>query len=238
MWLMKKMNISIFLNDRKSKHIFLRIKRYIKYCQLKYQLRKKANLIVFKNQYQILTSSNKKLCHYFCFNTNDLSIILGDEATVPQNRKLLCELKDITPNVYFLVFSSLCKTDVNLKEIFRKLGIATVGMNGIELLLNKEENENSLLKQEEIYPPLVEESIEEIEHLFEAEIEQKKKRFLALKILGKDFPLIEEILTRYEIDKYIYLKQKQELMEYGYDVERLFDLYFSFYECRSKEYLE
>lgn len=235
---MKKMNISIFLNYKKSKNLFLYVKRYIKYYRLKHRLRKKANIVVFKNQYQILPSSNKKLCHYFCFHTNDLSIILGDDVTVHQNRKLLCELEDITEKVYFLTFSNLCESDVNLESAFRKLGIAIVGINGIELLLNSEMVEKKSKQQRGVYPPLVEECIVEIGNLFEENIEPKKKRFLTLKTLGKDFPLIEEILTKYKIDQYTYFKQKQELIEYGYDVERLLDIYFSFYECRSKEWLE
>lgn len=229
------MNISIFLNYKKSKNLFLCIKRYIKYYYLKHRLRKKANIVVFKNQYQILPSSNKKLCHYFCFHTNDLSLILGDDVTVHQNRKLFCELEDITERVYLLTFSNLCESDVNLESALRKLGIAIVGINGIELLLNREKDEREPIQQRKMYPPLVEECVVAIENLFGKKLEPKKKRFLTLKTLGKDFPLIEEILTRYKIDQYTYLKQKQELIEYGYDTERLLDIYFSFYECRSKE---
>ncbi len=233
---MKKTNISIFLNYGKSKNIFICVKRYIHYYLLKRKLKKIGNVITFKNQFHILTSSDKNLCNYFCFSTNDLSIVLGDTDTMRKNNELLFELRDMCENTFFLMNPSTCKSCVSLDRLIQNLKLSVVGTNKANIVQYKK---NEVKKQNlNIYPTLVEDSIEEIEKLFNYNVDFKKKRFLALKLLGKDFPLIDKILTVYEIDKYMYLKQKQELIEYGYDIERLSKIYLSYYGQKCKESLE
>lgn len=235
---MKKINISIFLNYKKSRNPFLYVRRWIQYYRLKCKLRKNANIITFKNQYHILTSSNKKLCDYFCFSTNDITIILGDKDTLKQNRQLWFELNDITQEVYLFMYSNFAFFAENAGVMINNLEISTVGIDLINVVQNNdiEENKKSFIK--EVYPKLVDECLGEIETLFEPNVGQKRKRFLTLTLLGKDFSLIERILNTYGIDKYIYFKQKQELMECGYDVERLERIYFSFYEKINNEFIE
>lgn len=232
---MKKLNISIFLNYKKSKNIFVFIKQYIQYYQLKRKLRKIANRITFKEQYGLLTSSNQKLGHYFCFSTNDLSIVIGNKATWQQNKKLLLELKGITRVVYFPIQSTLCKAKEAINSLFLYLKESNGGIYEKELFFDKDKIRKEQFPTFKIYPNLVEESLTEIEKLFKQELDPKRKRFLVLKILGKDFSLIEKILITYKIDKYVYFSQKQELIEYGYDADQLMQMYVSFFEQSVKE---
>ncbi len=224
---MEKRNISIFFNYKKSKNIFLLVKRFFNYRFLKWKLRKQYRIKSFKENYQIFHSTNKQVHRYFCFKECHLSIVVTDEEAMQDNSKFILELKDIVDKVILLVDT---KEELLTEKAKKNLSVPIVGMNIKEIKEILEEGYENTFLEEEIYPKLVEEQLGAIENLLPTSMDKKKKRFLTLQLFEKDFPFIDEILTTYQVDKYAYFRRKQELIEYGYPPERLYKLYCDFYE--------
>lgn len=228
---MKKTNISIFLNYKKSKNIFLLWKRFINFSLLKKKLKKEYCIRIFKNSYQVFYASNQEISHYFGFNENMVTLVLGDEKTVNENVKLILELKRITNPV--LVLSGKIQT-INIDKLSDNLQTPIVGINKNNIINLKEILKNSKKEkgaiQNVVYPKLVEEQFIKIEELFPETLEKKRKHFLALQLLSKNFSLIDSILNIYHVNPYTYFRLKQELMEYGYAPDYLKQIYLTFYE--------
>lgn len=228
---MEKTNISVFLNYRKSRNIFLLWKRFLSFYILKKKLKKEYCIQTFKNSYQILNSSNQEISHYFSFNENAFSLVLGDEKTVNENVKLILELKRITTPLFLL--SGKIQT-INIDKLSDNLQTPIVGINKNNIINLKEILKNCKKEKDAIqnvvYPKLVEEQFIKIEELFPETLEKKRKHFLALQLLSKNFSLIDSILNIYHVNPYTYFRLKQELMEYGYAPDYLKQIYLTFYE--------
>lgn len=232
---MEKMNISIFLNYKKSKNIFLLLKRFWKWNLLKWKLRKQYKINSFKNNYQIFHSTNKQVHRYFCFKECKYSIVVVDKETIQDSSLFILELKSIVDKVIFLVDT---KEEKDIEKLGKSLQVPIVGINSKNIIKILQKKQESTRLEIASYPPLVEDQLQEIENLFPVSIDEKKKRFLTLQLFEKDFPFIDEILNAYQVDKYAYFRRKQELIEYGYTPEYLSELYWKFYEKQYQRIIE
>ncbi len=184
---------------------------------------------------------------FICFEEVDLVVIVCDAVCLERNLALVMQILEIQRNVIVCVNlmdeAKRKKIDVNLDLLSEKLNVPVVGTsarnrNGMKPLLKvidkyiNEKNNNSDFKIE--YPLLVEDTINKLEGLFDETMPTHFKRWLSLKLLDDDFELIDEIISRYKIDKSKYFRLKQELIEYGYPTDVIRDLYTSSYSIKSE----
>lgn len=177
---------------------------------------------------------------FICSLESDLVVVVCDAVCLERNLNLVLQILEMTKDVILCINlmdeAKRKKIDVNLVKIEEMLKIPVVGIsakkkNDINKLLDKIDNyaKNQIITNpiELRYPKQIEEAVFKLETLFPVELPDVSKRWFCLKLLDDDFSFIDSLLKKYNIDKNLYLKIKEELIEDGYDTSYIRDIYTS-----------
>ena len=176
---------------------------------------------------------------FISFEDIDLTIVVTDAVSLERNLNYVLQVLQMTKRVLLCVNlideAKRKKIFVNIDRLSGMLNIPVVGIsaknkkdiNKLKDAINSSLNYNFNDKFNIKYSSLIESSLNKLYKLFPDDMSYSKKRFFSLKLLDDDFEFIRYILNKYNIDEDKYFCVKGELLDIGYDNNKISDEYVS-----------
>ena len=152
---------------------------------------------------------------YICFNEPDLMVVVADATSLERNLNLFFQISEITDNVILcinLIDEANKKGIVIDKEFLEKdigapIVLTSARQNiGIEQLKSKIDRnlrrENKLSSKTIVYSKKIEEKVKETEEIikYETNVDKRKERWIALRLLEKNEGIVKSIVKEYAIE--------------------------------------
>ncbi len=167
--------------------------------------------------YSLLSNSEEEEIarDYICFNEPDLMVVVADATSLERNLNLFFQISEITDNVILcinLIDEANKKGIVIDKEFLEKdigapIVLTSARQNiGIEQLKSKIDRnlrrENKLSSKAIVYSKKIEEKIKETEEIikYEINVDKRKQRWIALRLLEKNEGIVKSIVKEYAIE--------------------------------------
>lgn len=167
--------------------------------------------------YSLLSNSEEEEIarDYICFNEPDLMVVVADATSLERNLNLFFQISEITDNVILcinLIDEANKKGIVIDKEFLEKdigapIVLTSARQNiGIEQLKSKIDRnlrrENKLSSKTIVYSKKIEEKVKETEEIikYETNVDKRKERWIALRLLEKNEGIVKSIVKEYAIE--------------------------------------
>ncbi|WP_294349440.1 ferrous iron transport protein B [uncultured Clostridium sp.] len=167
--------------------------------------------------YSLLSNSEEEEIarDYICFNEPDLMVVVADATSLERNLNLFFQISEITDNVILcinLIDEANKKGIVIDKEFLEKdigapIVLTSARQNiGIEQLKSKIDRnlrrENKLSSKAIVYSKKIEEKVKETEEIikYETNVDKRKERWIALRLLEKNEGIVKSIVKEYAIE--------------------------------------
>ena len=178
---------------------------------------KVINVVDLPGTYSLLSNSEEEEIarDYICFNEPDLMVVVADATSLERNLNLFFQISEITDNVILcinLIDEANKKGIVIDKEFLEKdigapIVLTSARQNiGIEQLKSKIDRnlrrENKLSSKTIVYSKKIEEKVKETEEIikYETNVDKRKERWIALRLLEKNEGIVKSIVKEYAIE--------------------------------------
>ena len=165
----------------------------------------------------------------------DLTVVVVDAVSLERNLNYVIQVLEMTDNVLLCINlmdeAKLKKINVNIRKLSDMLSVPIVGIsakNDNDILTLKDKIVSSINIKNNFdikYSKLLEENVQRLYQLFPDNLSYKKKRFFSLRLLDDNYDFVNNIIKRFNIDEEKYFNIKNDLLDIGYDSNKISDEY-------------